>query len=390
MRSLNKRERSNIVHNSGKMRILFCEAGHNGGSVKRLTQFLRNVNSDLIQPFLLTYYKNGKAGELLALQGITAKRHLDLVQGPTPDVLRQILKIPVPTIFGLRYFKEAFKIVLFFRPDLIYLNNTPFCHLPMIIAARLMRIPMICHMRDSIKLTRSELWALSCIDKIVTLSLSHKDFYRDQGIPVEKMTVIYNGIDLGQFDKASHDSINVALNDQTVACVGSLTSRKRQVDAILALEILKKEFPKLKMLFLGNGSDREFLETLIRNKGLEKNALIHGLVTNVAPYLRRCKIGIMLSDREGIPNVILEYMAAGLPVITTDLPGIREIVTDGVTGHVVKVGDPDSVATEIKKFLVDTNECKRMGLLGREVLEKGNFNVKTEFELIWRLLEGTS
>ena len=369
-----------------KRKILFCEAGVYGGSVNRLINLISNMNLDRFSPMIFTYYQNGKAKELLDISRSRdfPRVSMSVKEHPAPQVLR---RFGCPSIFGLRYFWKSMKVLQSFQPDLIFLNNNPYCHLPMILSAKTFGIPIISYIRDSIRLTRSWLLAINHIDKIIVLSNTHKDFYKAQGVPDGKMVVIYNGIDLKQFDKFVQEPVELSFdNQEVIAFVGTLVSRKRQIDALRALELIVDDFPDINLLFLGDGPERENLTSMIKEKGLEKNAIIYGMVDNVAPYLRQSKIGLMLSDREGMPNVILEYMAAGIPVIATDLPGIREMITDGVTGYIVPVGDYRSVAMMIKRLLTNDNERKCIGNSARKVLEDGKFTRQSELKEIERLL----
>lgn len=363
-----------------RKKILFCEAGAHGGSVKRLINLLNNLDLDTFQPSVLTYFQTSKAKNLLNLP-LVPSASLGLTSFPAPDVLVNYRSIPIPTPFGLKYFITAIKRMLSCQPDVIYLNNTPFCHLPMILAAKLFKKKLICHMRDCIRLTRSELWALDNVTRIVVLSESHRVYYNKQGVADEKMVVIYNGIDLNQFDEASQQHAHLPNgNDNIIAFVGVLSGRKRQEDALLALFQILPSFPGTKLLFLGDGPDREKLQFMAREKGLEEKVLFAGMVPNVAPYLKASKVGLMISEREGMPNVILEYMAAWLPVIATDLPGVGEMVQDGETGSIVPVGDVEAIASCLRNFLASKELCDRMGAAGRNVLESGKFTVERELK----------
>lgn len=362
-----------------RKKVLFCEAGVHGGSVKRLINLLDNIDMTKFLPSVCTYFQSSKAEKLLQHPCCDRVQTLGLTSFPAGDVLVKIAGFPVPTFLGLRYFMCSLKMVLAVRPDVIYLNNTPFCHLPMIMAAMLFGKKLICHMRDSIVLTKSEHWALKKIDRLVVLSESHKEFYQQQGIPAEKMTVIYNGIDLNEFDQAADTTISLARkNDCMLAFVGVLSSRKRQADALAAIKQLLPEFPDLTVIFLGDGPDYEVLKETIKRQDLEKNALLVGMVPYVAPYLKICKIGLMLSDREGMPNVILEYMAAGLPVIATDLPGVDEMVQEGGNGITIPVGDISKLSEALRRLLQSRQLSEKMGNAGRMVLDSGRFTVASE------------
>lgn len=370
-----------------RKKVLFCEAGAHGGSVKRLINMLDKLDMTKFSPSVCSYFKSSKANDLLKHPQCNRAQTLGLTSFPAGDVMVKIGGFPVPTFLGLRYFICSVKMILASRPDIIYLNNTPFCHLPMIMAAMLFGKKLICHMRDSIVLTRSEHWALKKVDRLIVLSESHKEFYQQQGIAAEKMVVIYNGIDLNEFDKAADTNISlVRKNDCMLAFVGVLSSRKRQADALAAIKQLLPEFPDLTVLFLGDGPDYEVLKKTIKRQSLERNTLLVGMVPNVAPYLKICKIGLMLSDREGMPNVILEYMAAGLPVIATDLPGVDEMVQEGENGITVPVGDINKLSEALRRLLQSRQLSKKMGDAGRIVLDSGRFTVANELNDLENLI----
>lgn len=369
-----------------KKKILFCEAGVHGGSVKRLVNLLQNINFDNLAPSVLTYFNAGKASELVNISDFVPSVTLGLTSFPAPDVIKKLGPVILPTLFGLKYFLLSLQVLYSTRPDIVYLNNTPFCHLPMIVCARMFKSKIVCHMRDSIRLTRSELWALENISQIVVLSKSHKEFYKQQGVAEENMVVIYNGIDLTKFDKDSKVHIDFPLKSgNIIAFIGILSERKRQKDAIIAIKHIVSDFPDAVLLFLGDGPDKYKLQLLARDYDVSDNVIFMGMVSNVAPYLKYCKIGLMLSDREGMPNVILEYMASGLPIITTDLPGVQEMVKDGQTGFFVPVGDINAISTNIRNLLINYGEAKKVGKRGRRLLESGCFTVDTELNLINQL-----
>ena len=371
--------------NLHKKKVLFCEVGVYGGSVKRLINLLGNLEMSDYEPAVLSFFCVNKALDLKKV--INEKSPfftLGLSKFPAPDVLRNYFFIPFFTLFGLKYFLKSLRVIALFRPDLIYLNNTPYSHTPVILSAKIFKIPFVCHMRDSIQLTKIERWALNNAERIVVLSETHKKYYHKQGVPLAKMSVVYNGIDILQFDIESKKEMEhpVECNDKSLVLVGSLSSRKRQFDAINVVGQLKNSYPDINILFLGDGPERENLEKLVRDNSLENNVFFIGEVANVAPYLPKCKI----ADREGMPNVILEYMAAGLPVIATDLPGVSEMVKEGETGCIVPVGDVEVIISSINNILASSELCENMGIRARKVLMSGKFTVKNELESLENLI----
>lgn len=360
-------------------RILFCEAGAHGGSVKRLINTLQSLDRRKFAPSVFTYFKNGKAKDLLKCDSLINSDTMGLTTYPAEDVLKQVGHISIPTRFAFKYFAKSLKIIIRDSPDLVYLNNTPFCHLPMIMAAKIFGKPIICHMRDSVNLTRSEFLALKMVNRIIVLSETHKRFYFDQIIPNNKISVVYNSIDLEDFDRAARESnIRLEKNGIHIAFVGVLTDRKRQKDAIEALRHIRKKFPNIKLLFIGDGPDDKKLRGLSRKYDLDENIQFVGMIKNVAPYLKSCNIGLMLSSREGMPNVILEYMAAGLPVIATDISGVSEMVIDGVNGYTIPAGDINELVIKLIDLLSDNDKMKKFGTAARSILEAGGFSTLSE------------
>ena len=87
-----------------------------------------------------------------------------------------------------------------------------------------------------------------------------------------------------------------------------------------------------------------------------------------------------------MPNVVLEYMAAALPVIVTDLPGIRELVEDGESGYVVPCGDLEAMERAARALVEDGERRRRMGRRGRGILESGRFTLEAERQAVAALV----
>ncbi|HWX23730.1 MAG TPA: glycosyltransferase family 4 protein [Vicinamibacteria bacterium] len=373
---------------AGPRRVLFCEMGHHGGSVNRLLLLLRALDRSRVSPLLLSFFSDSTAGRLFELPLDFPREHLALKADPAPESLRLRGSIPVPTAFGFRYFRRAARMLGLHRPDLAYLNNTPFSHLPAVAACRLKGVPYVVHMRDTIRLTRAERWALGGSSAIVVLSHAAREFYAAQGVPADRMAVIYDGISLSDFDAARNQAPPPSPGRIVLALAGTLVPRKRAALAIDVVGRLAGEFPHLLLVILGDGPDREVLEARVRGAGLQGTVRIEGWTANVPARLAHAHVGLMVSDREGMPNVILEYMAAGLPVVATDLPGIREMVEDGATGFVVPRDEPGRLEEALRRLLSDAALRGRMGALGRKALEKGRLSLSEEHAKILGVIEG--
>jgi glycosyltransferase involved in cell wall biosynthesis len=105
-------------------------------------------------------------------------------------------------------------------------------------------------------------------------------------------------------------------------------------------------------LILGEGSDRANLENLIHSLGLEQEVDLPGFVSNPFAYMRRSGVFVLSSRWEGLPSVLIEALACGCPVVSTNCPtGPVEILDGERYGHLAPVGDPDALAQAILKSL---------------------------------------
>jgi len=141
---------------------------------------------------------------------------------------------------------------------------------------------------------------------------------------------------------------------------------------IEAARIIKKKYPNVSFLLLGPNEKnpcaikKEYIKKWA-NKGII-NYL--GEKDDVRPYIANSSVFVLPSYREGIPRSILEAMAMGRPVITTNSPGCRETVEDGVNGFLVPIKDSKALADRMEKFILNPDLIKQMGNRSREIAEK--------------------
>jgi glycosyltransferase involved in cell wall biosynthesis len=198
-----------------------------------------------------------------------------------------------------------------------------------------------------------------------------RDFYASRGLPPNKFIVIPNGI--GLVERAADGSresplANLGLPDtaRMVAVVGSLTGQKRIKDLIWAADLLKVIRDDVHLLVIGDGPQRWRLERF--RDQVQIRDRVHFLgerddVTRLLPYLDCMWLA---SAYEGMSNAVMEAMAAGLPVVATDIPGNRELVVPERTGYLVPVGDRAGFARWTNLLLNDRERAARMGEAGRQ------------------------
>jgi glycosyltransferase involved in cell wall biosynthesis len=175
-------------------------------------------------------------------------------------------------------------------------------------------------------------------------------------------------------------------DDLVVGTVGVLREQKALDVLVKAAAMLRGEFPCLRVLIVGTGGQRRALEHLINELGLQRTVRLLGARTDVPALLRTFDLAVCSSNFEGTPLTILEYMEAGLPVVSTRVGGVPDLVEDGVTGLLVDPGDPAALAGALAELLGDRERRAEMGLKGQE-RRRREFDIDVTVERIERLYE---
>lgn len=186
------------------------------------------------------------------------------------------------------------------------------------------------------------------------------------------ISVLPNVIDLDQFDRQAEEPASEDFHSlPVVAATGRLVPAKRFDLFLEALAEAKRQGAALRGLIIGDGPERARLEAHAQRLGLEAEAArFAGRRDDVPALLRRSRIFCLSSDHEGFPNVILEAMAARLPVISRPAGDAAEIVRHGTTGYVVAGADPVPMAEWIVKLLREPEEGRALGAAGRRRVEE--------------------
>ncbi|MFC1678609.1 glycosyltransferase [Elusimicrobiota bacterium] len=189
-----------------------------------------------------------------------------------------------------------------------------------------------------------------------------------------KISVVYHGVDLQRF-RPPGVSVEADLH---ILTIGNLVKKKGHRFLIEACGILKQRGTRLRCLIVGEGPERENLLKLIRTSGLEDSVTIEPRrpQSELPSLYARARVFVLativteLGDRDGIPNVVAESMAMGLPVISSDLPNLKELVDDGIDGLLVKEKDPGALAASIQRLLQDAGLRSRLGRSARKKMEQ--------------------
>jgi glycosyltransferase involved in cell wall biosynthesis len=193
-------------------------------------------------------------------------------------------------------------------------------------------------------------------DRIIAVSKAvAQDLIRNVRISENRIQTIYNPIitpDLISKSKApiDHPWFNRGA-PPTILSVGRLTAQKDYPTLIKAFSQLHK-VSQARLLILGEGEQRNELEALVKQLGLENVVSLPGFVSNPYPYMTRARLFVLCSRWEGLPGVLIEALFCNSPVIATDCPGgSQEILNSGKYGVLVPVGDVDTLASTMLRSL---------------------------------------
>jgi glycosyltransferase involved in cell wall biosynthesis len=215
-------------------------------------------------------------------------------------------------------------------------------------------------------------------DRVVAISGAVSDYLtKSIRLPPSKVRLIVNGVaEPDAPSPAEVDSVRTSLGLTDGALVigtaGRLASprrhspdaHKRIADAIFAMRQVLEQFPSARLLIVGDGPDRRFLEQFAAREGLTDSVIFAGFQPRVRPYLECMDVLVHPSQTEGLPLLPVEAMFASKPIVASDVAGSNEVVVDGETGFLVPVRNPDALAQRLIELLASPELRTKMGAAG--------------------------
>jgi len=344
------------------------------GPAKNLLNFNRLVRSPLFQESelprvevsIVTFHRSHTHGNGLRDYERSASPNAFVAaaraEGIEVDVIRESFRFQPSIIRRLR------AIVAQRRPDIIQTHMVK-SHFLIKLAGLGKKYPWLAYhhgytttdlkMRAYNQLNR---WSLPSATRVITVCDAFAKQLSRTGVRADRIVVCHNSVAAprrvtNEEQQALKGKLAIAADERVVLAVGRLSREKGQRDLIDAGAVLNRmeSALKFKLVVVGEGPERESLERASREQGLRAQVLFIDHVGDVAPYYAIADALALPSHSEGSPNVLLEAMAAGVPVVATNVGGVPEIAIDCETALLVPPHDPQLFANAVRRILIDAD-----------------------------------
>jgi glycosyltransferase involved in cell wall biosynthesis len=215
---------------------------------------------------------------------------------------------------------------------------------------------------------RLDRWSLPHADRLITVCGAFaQDLMDSTGVPLEKISVQHNSIrrepPASAMDvEALRNRLGITNAERVVLSVGRLSREKGHIDLIEGFSRLRETQPEIscKLIIVGDGPERDRLEDAAGSLGCKERVIFTGQVSDVQAFYALADVFVLPSHSEGSPNVLLEAMAANLPVVATAVGGVPEMVENDESSLLVPPRDPPALAASIERVLTDGELARRL------------------------------
>ena len=222
----------------------------------------------------------------------------------------------------------------------------------------------------------SNRWTAGLADRIVCVSQNVADFAGQSiSLPASKLVVIPNGIDLQQYaglpgQAQARAALRLPLEKTLIGTIGRPRPVKGYTYLVEAFARLSETHPDTHLLFVGDGPDQSALMQQAQSAGLAERITFLGDQLDIPHLLPALDIFVLPSLYEGLPNVVLEAMACGLPVVATAVGGTPELVIDRESGLLIPPKEPIILAEALSQLILDPEQRARLGKAAKARVEQ--------------------
>jgi glycosyltransferase involved in cell wall biosynthesis len=287
-----------------------------------------------------------------------------------------VLRLGLRSLHKPATLSAAVRLIRFWRRHRVdvvqtYFLDSSYFGVPL---ARLARVRRVVRVRNNLGhwLTPAHRRLGRLLGRLVDVTLTNceparRALLEAEGGPPEKVMVLENGVDLERFQVLDRLPPGSPTADQEirVGVVANLRPVKAVDVFVRAAGLLVRRYPAATFHVAGQGDQRGELERLIHELNLVGRVTLHGAVADVPAFLATLTVAVLPSHAEGMSNAVLEYLAAGRPVVATDVGANARLLEGGEFGLLVPPGEPAALADAIGRLLADPATAERIAIAGR-------------------------
>jgi glycosyltransferase involved in cell wall biosynthesis len=350
-----------------------------GGAQQHLLEVLRRLDRRAFTPVLYALHARPAHAYLAEARALG----VEIIDGHVPESLRG------PALLG-----PVVRLAWQLRRRRIAIVHSYLFHANVVgtLAARLARTPVALVSKRSLDVypNRGELAACRLANRLADRVTANSEavklhVHRVEGCPLDRIIVIPNGIDLDRVTTAAPEGhASLADSRPVIGTIGRLSRKKGQEDLLSAAALILTRMPEVRVVLVGDGPLDGQLRRQAHDLGIDDRVRFLGTVADGARLLPLLDVYVLPSHVEGMSMGLIEAMAAGRPIVATDVGGNAETVIDGVSGLIVPPRAPDRLADAILTLLKDPDRARAMGAAARQRARE-HFTVDTMVKRLERL-----
>jgi glycosyltransferase involved in cell wall biosynthesis len=232
---------------------------------------------------------------------------------------------------------------------------------------------------------RAILARLATVERLVCISPQIAQEARAAGMSEERLVAIPNGIDRQRFEGARPATLPGPDGAEHVLVVGALRREKRLPELVRAFAGIAQARPRAHLVIAGEGPEHSAIRAVAREVGLEQRVHLLGTRKDVPQLLAAARIFVLPSASEGLSNALLEALAAGTPIVATDIEGNRAVVEHEKEALLVPSGDADALGRAIVRLLEDRDLAARLARAGHATVGRYDMDsIASQYERAFR------
>jgi len=348
-----------------------------GGAEKILYETVKGMNNKEFNLFVCSLKRKGEFAQKIESEGV----EVISLEATDKSVFHSMIE-SFKTLFRLINILRAKKVDILhcflFRANLLGRIAGRLTGVPIIISS--VRTPEV---EKRYQLTLDRITSFM-VDRYTAVSEAVREYSIEHGISQEKILTIYNGVSLNNGSPFINGLelkkiFGIKADESVIVTIGRLRVEKGHRFFLKSMVKVREKIPAIKALIVGKGKEEEKLKRYSQKLGLDDHVIFTGEREDISEIIQIVDVFVLPSLWEGMPNVLLEAMAAGKPVVATKVGGIPELVVHEETGILVHPEDSSALANAILDLLQDKLKAKKMGEAGRVRVEE-HFNISRMVE----------